>query len=109
MQCSVIQCSGVVSTCRVLSCRVYSVSCTVYSVQCTVYSVQCTVSAVTAPLGPGRVAQQQLPNSTTCEVLAKTFSTSIPSVRLMLPADPSGVPGLGLDTVFLDLHTPDLA
>ena len=27
----------------------------------------------------------------------------------MLPADPSGVPGLGLDTVFLDLHTPDLA
>ena len=27
----------------------------------------------------------------------------------MLPADPSGVPGLGLDTVFLDLHTPDFA
>ena len=27
----------------------------------------------------------------------------------MLPADPSGVSGLGLDTVFLDLHTPDLA
>ena len=65
------------------------------------------MSAVTAPLG--RVVQQQLLNSTTCEVLAKTFSTSIPNVRLMLPADPSGVPGLGLDTVFLDLHTPDFA
>jgi hypothetical protein len=55
------------------------------------------------------VAQQQIPNLKTCEVLAKTFSNSIPSVRLMVPADPSGVPGLGLDTVFLDIHTSDLA
>ena len=94
-----VQCTVYSVQCTVYSvqCTVYNVQCTVYSVQCTVYSVQCTVSAVTGPLLEWHNNSTQL------------NSTSIPSVRLILPADPSGVPGLGLDTVFLDLHTPDLA
>ena len=65
------------------------------------YSISCDSSP-----GPW---QSGTTDSTTLEVVEKTVSTSIPSVRPLLPADPSVVPGLGLDTVLLDLHTPDLA